>query len=132
MIQNLIAHLSRNPLALKALADMIAPLLRNAIKQESDPEIARLRAEVEALTVVVSRELPQILGTLNARQHEAGTQMADLHERLDELILRQEEREAQLRLELERAARELAELRRAAGQLPAAPDEGRARRWRPW
>lgn len=131
MIQNIIITLSRNPIALKALADLIAPLMRNVIKQETDPEIARLRQEVDALNLVVSRELPGALAALNGRQNETNASMVELRQHIAELIHRQEERETALRLELERARRELTELQQATSHSPDDPEKG-LRRWRPW
>lgn len=130
MIQNIIISLSRNPIALKALADLIAPLMRNLIKQETDPEIARLRQEVDALNLLVSRELPSVLANLNARQNETSAGVVELRQQLAELLRRQEERETALRLELERARHELAELQKTTGQSREA--ETGLRRWFPW
>jgi hypothetical protein len=130
--QNIIVYLSRNPIALKALADLIAPLMRNVIKQETDPEIARLRHEMDALNLVVGKELPGVLNTLHARHNQTAMEMIELRQHVAELIRRQEEREVALREELDRTRRQLAELQTAGGQRALPAGEPRTRRWPPW
>ncbi|MCL5110739.1 MAG: hypothetical protein M1401_18125 [Chloroflexi bacterium] len=132
MWSNIIVYLSRNPIALKALADLIAPLMRNVVKQETDPEIARLRQEMDALNLVVGKELPGILNALHVRHNQTTAEMVELRQHVSELIRRQEERELALRQELDRTRQELVELRRSTGQRALPEGETRLRRWFPW
>lgn len=112
MWQNAILMLARNPAALRALIDLIAP----AIRQENAPAVAALREEVQALA---------------ARQTEVEAQLrAELAQTRQELARAVESQEA-LQRELAETNAQLAMVLRAFRDLPA-PTQVVVERDRPW
>lgn len=132
MWQNFISTLARNPLALKALAEVVAPTLRALLKQETSEDFARLRGEVEALKSLASAEIPAALNGLGARQQEAARNVELLRQELQALSRRQSDLEAGLAAEVARLGRETAALREDLRRAQEAGGVTAPKRRFPW
>ncbi len=132
MWQNLLSNLSRNPAALKALAELVAPTLRNLVRQQTADDLAQLRQRVEALGAVVGGELPAALAALRAGQQESRQEIAALRQQLAQALADQREREAAWRAELAALRRELQVAQEAARRAQAAGNGLSGRRRWPW
>jgi hypothetical protein len=132
MWQNFITGLARNPLALKALAEVVAPTLRNLLRQETSEDVVALRGEVEALRNLASRDIPVALTGLGARQHEVAQSVELLRQEVQALGRRQSEREAALAAEVARLGEELAATQEALRKAQAAGTIAAPKRRLPW
>lgn len=133
MLQNVIASLSRNPAALRALAELIAPTLRNLVRQQTDDDLAQMRRRVDALANAVAQDLPAAIAKIDSTQQATAVELAALRRQWQEASERQRQETAALRTELEalrlelKAAQDVA--RQAAEAAGVAPG---GRRWWPW
>lgn len=132
MWQSFIGNLARNPLALKALAEIVAPYLRSLLKQETGEDFARLRSEVDALNGLAAKEIPVALTGLGARHQELAQAVESLRLETRELGARQRERETALEGEIARLGRELAQTRDDLRRAQAEGGVPGPRKWRPW
>lgn len=131
MWQNFITGLARNPLALKALADVVAPTLRNLLRQEESEDFLRLRGEVDALKNLATRDIPVAFTGLGARQQELAQSVELLRQEVQALTRRQSEREEALAAEVARLGKDLAAARAELAKAVEAGNVASPRRW-PW
>ncbi|MHB1006454.1 MAG: hypothetical protein ACYC3S_12565 [Chloroflexota bacterium] len=130
MLQNLVLTLARNPVALKAIADLIAPMTRNLVRQQTNEDLAQVRRELDALTGLAGRDLPAALAGLGARQQELALGLEQLRQEMRDSLSRQAERELSLRSEVDRLRKELATAQ-AAPRKSDGPEPA-PRKWLPW